>query len=85
MTGTTTGKSGKVNSSAQDGVAVIPLDATPLVFDALYIGGSGDVVITNLAGNIATYTAVTGGQFFPVAGTRVMTATTATNIVTAVW
>ena len=56
-----------------------------LVFDALYIGGTGTVVITNLAGNVVTYEAVTGGAFFPVSGTKVMAATGATNIVTAVW
>ncbi len=85
MSGSTGGKSGKVNSSAKDGVAVTASDSTVLVFDALYIGGSGDVVITNNAGNIVTYTAVNGGAFFPVEGNRVMAATTATNIVTAVW
>jgi len=85
MSGTTTGKSGKVNSSAQDGVAVTKSDSTELVFDALYIGGSGDVVITNNAGNVITYTAVSGGAFFPVSGNRVMAATSATDIVTAVW
>ncbi len=85
MRGSTSGLSAKVNSSSKGGIAVIPNDSTVLYFDALYIGGAGDVVVTNLSGEVLDYPAVNGGAFFPVAGDRVMAATSASDIVAVIW
>ncbi len=84
MSGSMSGKSAKVYSSAKTGTTVTPSDATVLNFDALYIGGAGDVVVS-LDGIVTTYVGVNGGAFFPVAGDRVMAATTATDIVAVIW
>ena len=60
--------------------AVIPSDTTVVGFRALYIGGTGSVIIQNDAGTSVTFAAVPVG-FFPVSGLKVMAATAATNIV----
>lgn len=56
-------------------------DSTIIPFSALYIGVTGDVAITTLAGQTVTFKAVPVG-ILPVSGNKVMsTNTTATNIV----
>jgi DNA-binding beta-propeller fold protein YncE len=63
-------------------VAVVPSDTGTLEFKGLYIGGTGDVVINDTAGNKTTLKALPVGTFVPIAGERVWsTNTTATNIV----
>lgn len=64
---------------AVSAVAVAPNDSTVVAFDALYIGVTGNVVITDLVGNVATFSNVPVG-WFPVSCVRVMAATTATSI-----
>jgi hypothetical protein len=64
--------------------AVTASDATDLTgARALYIGGGGDVAVRciNSSGTTVTFTAVPGGSILPIRVTRVMAATTATNIV----
>lgn len=61
-------------------VAVTPLDATTIpLTDSLYIGVSGDVVVTLESDALVTYKSVPVGRLH-VACKKVMTATTATNI-----
>lgn len=75
-----------VFASALDSGAVTASDATALEFDALYIGGTGDVVIKHTSGGSAvTFSNVSAGTILPVSGVRVMAATTATSIVWMKW
>ena len=67
-------------------VAVTPSDDTDLTgARALFVGGAGNLAIrtTQGASNTATVTltGVTAGSIIPIQVTRVMAATTATNIV----
>jgi hypothetical protein len=75
-----------VFASARDSGAVTASDSTVLDFDALYVGGTGNVVIKHDAsGSAITYTNVPGGSILPVSGVRVMAATTATSIIWMKW
>jgi hypothetical protein len=67
---------------AQDAFAVTASDVTQLAFDALYIGGAGDVAVETVRGTVVTFPGVLGGSILPIKGYRVMsTNTTATSIV----
>ena len=62
--------------------AVTPSDTTELNCRALYIGGTGNVVLQMPdREETATFLSVPAGTFMPVSARRVMAATTATNIV----
>lgn len=75
-----------VDACAKSGVAVTPSDSTPYDFKALWIGGTGNVVVLHEAGGTAvTYSNVPAGKFLEVTGIRVMAATTATDIVAVTW
>lgn len=50
------------------------------VSDALWVGGLGNVVVLMADGKEATFTAVPAGTLLPIACKRLMTASTATNI-----
>jgi hypothetical protein len=67
--------------------AVTPSDSTVLSFKALYIGGTGTVVLRQAGSDVAavTFAALPAGTILPVAGNRVMAASTATNIVWLDW
>lgn len=69
-----------VDNPAGNAVAVTPSDSTPLQFNALYVGGYGTVVVTTLSGAVVSFVGAQEGSILPVRGTRVMAATTATNI-----
>ena len=62
-------------------------DTTVLKFKALYIGGAGSVVLKEAGsgGDAITFAAVPVGTTLLVSGTRVMAASTATNIVWLDW
>lgn len=63
--------------------AVVPNDDDPLEVmpRCLYVGGAGDVVISNRFGDVATIKSVPAGSFLPVRPDQVLfTGTTATNI-----
>jgi len=80
-------KNGDSFASATESGAVTPSSTTPLTFNALYIGTTGDVEIEHIAGRaITVYVGVPGGSILPVSGKRVLpTNTTATNIVWMNW
>jgi len=79
------GKNAKVFSSAKQGLAVTPSDTTELIFGAIYVGGGGDIVVQHDSGQVVTYVGVNGGSFFPVQGTKIMAATTASDLVAVDW
>lgn len=76
-----------VFGSATSSGAVTKSDSTPLNFNAIYVGGAGDVAIKHTEGGSAvTYVGVPAGTILPVSGVRVMSAgTTATNMVWMDW
>jgi hypothetical protein len=56
-------------------------DALPSPSRALYVGGTGNVVVTMLGGGDVTFTAVPAGAILPIRVSHVLAATTATGIV----
>ena len=67
---------------ASGAAAVTPSDTTILDCRALYIGGSGNLVLQMPNRDTSvTFFNVLGGTILPVSARRVMLATTATNIV----
>lgn len=80
MSKTTDGASHVFQSANRSG-AVTKSDSTALQFKALFVGGAGNVTIKHSPdGADVTYTGVLAGTILPVAGVRVMAATTATSI-----
>jgi hypothetical protein len=77
----------KVYASASASGAVTPSDSEVLDYQALYIGGGGNLAIKHTAtGDAVTYAGVLAGQIYPLEGVIVMsTNTTATNIVWMRW
>ncbi len=76
----------KIHASARESGAVTVSDSTELSFDALYIGGSGNVAIKHIEGGaVSTFSNVGAGSILPVTGVRVMAATTATSILWMRW
>lgn len=67
--------------TASDGFSVSPSDTTVVKADALYIGGSGDVVVVTKKGNTVTFMAVPAGTTLPIQVVHVKAATDASNIV----
>lgn len=67
--------------SAMDAVAITKSDSAANVFNAIYVGGAGNVVIVGRNGVAVTFTAVPVGTILPVNTQKVMDATTATLLV----
>lgn len=64
--------------------AVTPSDSTPVTCGAIYVGGTGTLVVKHTANDTAvTYTAVPAGTtlWLKLNGGRIMAASTATSIV----
>lgn len=75
-------------ASAKNYGAVTPSDSTVLQFDAIYVGGAGNLAIspTETGSDAVTFTGVTAGSIIPVRGKRVMsTNTTATTLTWLQW
>lgn len=88
FTGGTTDQQGirgsaRVSDAAVSVVSVTPSDTTVLAqgCKSLWIGGTGNVVVTMWDGTTATFTAVPAGTRLPVSPQLVKAATTATLIV----
>jgi hypothetical protein len=64
-------------------VAITPSDVTSYPQGVqVYVGGAGNVAITDMIGNVVTFTAPPVGSLLPVRATKVMaTNTTATLLV----
>lgn len=70
-------------ATARNHAAVTKSDATVYTppFDALYVGGAGDVAVKDRDGTNATYTVPAGGYILCQASQVMSTGTTATGIV----
>lgn len=79
-------KSNNVIDPALNFAAVTPHASNELdyVTRALYVGGSGNLVVVNAAGAEVTFTAVPAGAILPIRTRRVDDSSTATSIV-ALW
>lgn len=56
------------------------------LFRAIYVGGvAGDITVTGLDGNNVTLKAVPQGTLVPIAGTKVVKATTTATLLTALY
>lgn len=79
---------GSIDSPAKNAAAVTPNDSADLsnVAVALYVGGSGDVSVDTVGGQVSVvFSGVSAGTVLPVRVRRVnSTSTTATDIV-ALW
>lgn len=72
---------------ARHAAAVTPHDTNELtnVTRAIYVGGSGNVKVTTIGGETATFTAVPAGAVLPIAAKIIWsTGTTATSML-ALW
>ncbi len=65
-----------------NGAAVTPNDTTAVAFDALYVGGAGNVAVEMEGGASLTFSGVPVGTMLKIGVVKVLlTGTTATNIV----
>lgn len=73
----------RIYGSASSFSAVTPSDSTTFdpPFIGLYVGTGGSLSIVGLAGSAVTFANVQSGTILPISGTKVMAATTATNVV----
>jgi hypothetical protein len=68
--------------SADNFEVVTPSDATTYAgVRAVYVGGSGDLVVTRKGGGDVTFSGVQAGTLLPIGVAKVKAATTATAIV----
>lgn len=70
-----------LDDPANDAFALTKSDSTVVYARALYIGGTGDVVVTTRGGSVVTFKAVPAGTILPVRISKLMAATTATDVV----
>jgi hypothetical protein len=61
--------------------AITKSDTATNAFSYIYVGTTGNVVVTTEEGQVVTFTAVPAGQYVWVRTRRVMAATTASNLV----
>jgi hypothetical protein len=61
--------------------AITKSDTATNAFSYIYVGTTGNVVVTTEGGQTVTFTAVPAGQYIWVRTQKVMDATTATNMV----
>jgi hypothetical protein len=74
------------SGSSENAAVVTPSDSTVLTpFNALYIGGAGNVAVTTLGGNVVTFTAPPVGSIIPIRGTKVMATNTTATLIVVLW
>ena len=73
------------SGSWENAAAVTPSDSTVITFNALYVGGIGNVAVTTQNGNIVTFTAPPVGSVIPIRGTKVMATNTTAALIVALW
>jgi hypothetical protein len=61
--------------------AITKSDTATNAFSYIYVGTTGNVVVTTEDGQVVTFTAVPAGQYIWVRTQKVMDATTASNLV----
>lgn len=64
-----------------DAVAITKSDTENNAYSAIYVGGTGDVVVVTEAGTEVTFSAVPVGSVIPIRTQKVKAATTATLLV----
>lgn len=69
------------NIQAEHAEAVTPSDTTEFNPSTLYIGTAGNLVVKTVGGETLTFSNVVAGTFIPVVVIRVLSSTTAANIV----
>lgn len=69
-------------TSASGAIAITKSDSTVLspTPRAIYVGGAGDLAVTMIDGTTVTFSGVPAGTTLPIRCSKVMAATTATNI-----
>lgn len=67
--------------TGQDAFAITKSDSTVIRFDAIWVGGAGDVTVRTARGSTVAFPGAAAGTIIPITGDRVMAATTATNLV----
>jgi len=73
----------RLDSPGANAIAITPSDSTNLdrTSRAIYIGGSGNLVVEMVGGQTVTFTGVSAGCLLPIRVNKVRTSTTATNLV----
>jgi len=68
------------------GVVITPSDATVLDQGvSVYVGGAGNVAITDMAGTVITFTAPPVGSTLPVRARKVMATNTTATLLIGCW
>jgi hypothetical protein len=68
-------------AGARSAVAVTKSDTAANAYDALYVGGTGDVTVITKADETTAFVGIPAGSILPIGTKKVMAATTATSIV----
>lgn len=73
----------RLDSPGANAIAVTPSDSANLdkTSRAIYIGGSGNLTVEMVGGQTVTFTGVSVGCLLPIRVNKVLTSTTATNLV----
>lgn len=73
----------EVVDSSETAFAITPHDANLLanITKRIYVGGTGDVRATMADGTAVTFVGVPAGTILPIRAKKILTATTATNLV----
>ena len=74
-----------VNAPATDGATVVAGTNFVVPARAIYVGGTGDVTVTSLAGNNVLFSAVPVGTILPIQCTKVNSSGTTATLMTALW
>lgn len=69
--------------TSRDAFVFTPSDSTVAYFDALYIGGTGNVTLITAKGNSALFSNLPAGIVLPQAGSKVMATGTTATLITA--
>ena len=81
-----TDQSAHIVANAKTAAAVTPSDSTALDFNAVYVGGSGNIAIELEDTTSVVFVGVPAGTILPIQGIGVdSTSTTATSIVWLKW
>jgi hypothetical protein len=74
------------SGSSETALLTLPSDSTLIgPFNALYVGGAGNVAVTTINGQVVTFTAVPVGTILPIRGTKVMATNTTATFILALW
>lgn len=73
----------RLDSPGANAIAITPNNTTPLekTSRGIYIGGSGNLVVEMVGGQTVTFVGVSTGCILPIRVNKVLTTTTATNLV----